>query len=112
MQRDIAKKFEEVVISFFEHTPHPAHIQVSETTVQVPMMSGPIVRAAMLKGLNEIFYKDLCGNPDDMFEPETMKEINGILDRYRERKAAAQSQIIMPGGGTPPPRGGSGLILP
>jgi hypothetical protein len=113
MQRDLGpNKSEDIKITFFEHTP-PTQVVLGETIVQIPLMSGPIVRMAMLRGINDVFYKGLMENTDDMFPPEIMQEIEKVLEGYRQRRAAARApQIIMPDGSAPRPPGASGLILP
>jgi hypothetical protein len=115
MKQDKTNRTEHVIVTSFE-TFQDGSVEVVNTEVEVPIFSGQVVRAAALLGINDIFYKTALGNTEDLFMPETMTQLRGILDRFIERRLAQQnkSKIHLPGGGTAasPTKPHGGIILP
>jgi hypothetical protein len=94
MQQNRTKKIEHIKIVNFSNSADG--IATEDLLLEIPIGTSEIVKAAMLKGFNDYFYKVASSTDENVFSPETMDAIEKTLDGFREKMGVKKSGLILP----------------
>ena len=92
--QDKTKKREQLKIVSFT-TALDGSVGAEDIILEVPLNTGEIAKAAMLKGFNEFFYRVISRNESDVFDQPTMENIESILKNLQEKIGVKKSGLVL-----------------
>lgn len=95
IKQDLTHKLEQIKIVTFVYHPDGS-VGAEDLILDVPLRSGGVAKAAMLKGFNEFFYKAAAGSEEDVFDPATLEAIEAQLKDFMEKMGRKRSGLILP----------------